>query len=37
MDAFYKPIWLSKDPSLYTIRVKATDSPRALLTFKMSA
>lgn len=27
MDAFYKPIWLSKDLSLNTLIAKVTDSP----------
>lgn len=29
MNAFYKPIWLSKDQSLYTILVKAIESPQS--------
>lgn len=37
MDAFYKPIWLNKDPSLCATLTKVIESPRALLTFKMSA
>lgn len=36
MDAFYKPIWLKKDPSLNTTSVKEK-ALKALSTFKMSA